>query len=67
MMSKPENRRGVCPRCGRTYHGIPALSRADNKTPVCPDCGVREALESIGVSNEEDKILAIIHRNTKEQ
>ena len=68
MMSKPENRRGVCPRCGRTYRGIPALSRADNKTPVCPDCGVREALESIGVSNEEqDKILAIIHRNTKEQ
>jgi len=67
-MSKPEMRSGVCPRCGRTYHGIPALSRADNKTPVCPDCGVREALESIGVSTEEqDKILAIIHRNTKEQ
>ena len=54
----------VCPHCGRTYHGLPALSREDNKTLICPDCGVREALESIGVDvNEQEEILAAIHRS----
>ena len=55
----------VCPRCGQTYHGRPAVSQIDNKTPLCPDCGTREALESIGVDVEEqDSILASIHRCT---
>ena len=31
-------RMAVCPLCGRTYHGAPALSRTDNKTLICPDC-----------------------------
>ena len=53
----------VCPLCGRTYGEPPALSRTDNETLICPDCGTRQALESIGVSAEEqEKILAIIHR-----
>lgn len=53
----------VCPRCGQTYHGRPAVSRADGKTPLCPDCGTREALESIGVDGkEQEQILAAIHR-----
>ena len=53
----------VCPLCRQTYGGHPALSRTDNETPICPDCGTRQALESIGVSAEEqEKILAIIHR-----
>lgn len=53
----------VCPLCGRTYGEAPALSRTDNETLICPDCGTRQALESIGVSAEEqEKILAIIHR-----
>ena len=56
-----ENR--VCPLCGQTYGEAPALSRTDNETLICPDCGTRQALESIGVSAEEqEKILAIIHR-----
>lgn len=56
----------TCPRCGKRYTGVPALSRMDNKTLICPDCGVRESLESIGVSEEEqEKILSIIH-NTYE-
>lgn len=55
----------VCPRCGKTYYGHPALSRADNETPICPDCGTREALESIGVcSEEQDSIIETIHRHT---
>ena len=54
----------VCPRCGRSYRGYPALSREDNKTRICPDCGIREALSSIGIcAAEQDSILAVINRN----
>ena len=50
------------PICGREYSEHPALSRVDGVTLICPDCGTREALESIGVSKEQqDKILGIIH------
>ena len=55
-------RTAVCPLCGRVYHEHPALSRTDNETLICPDCGTREALETMGISPEEqDKILGIIH------
>jgi uncharacterized Zn finger protein (UPF0148 family) len=51
-----------CPLCGAQYGGVPSVSRLDNETLICPDCGTREALESIGVSAEEqEKILSIIH------
>ena len=54
---------GVCPICGSSYSGKPALSRKDNRTRICPDCGTREALESIGVSKEEqDSIIQTIHQ-----
>ena len=53
----------VCPRCGQTYHGRSAVSRADGKTQICPDCGTREALESIGGDGkEQEQILEAIHR-----
>ena len=52
----------TCPICGKQYSEHPALSRVDGTTLICPDCGTREALDSIGVSKEEqDKILGIIH------
>lgn len=55
-----------CPLCGKSYTGHPALSRADNFTLICPDCGTRQALESIGVSAEEqEQILQTIHRNRR--
>ena len=58
---------GICPRCGKTYYGRPALSRVNNKTLICPDCGTREALESIGVDTaEQDKILETIHRSMRQ-
>ena len=61
-MKTEERTKAVCPRCGGVYYDRPALSRKDNETQICPDCGVREALESIGVSEEEQsKILATIH------
>jgi len=53
----------ICPKCDKAYHGYPALSRKDNATLICPDCGVREALEGMGISVEEqDSILETIHR-----
>ena len=52
----------ICPLCGKTYGEPPALSRTDNEKLICPDCGTRQALESIGVYDEErEKILYIIH------
>ena len=48
-----------CPKCGKTYTGYPAMSRADNKTEICPECGTREALDAAGVDKaEQDKIIA---------
>ena len=49
----------ICPKCGKTYRGHPALSRVDNETPICPECGTREALEGLGIPPEE--IENIIH------
>lgn len=43
----------TCPLCGAQYGGYPALSRKYPNTYICPDCGIREALESIGVSADE--------------
>ena len=55
----------TCPRCGALYEGVPALSRKFPNTQICPDCGTREALESIGVSaDEQEKIISIIHNRT---
>ena len=62
IMKTEERITRTCPICGREYSEHPALSRVDGVTLICPDCGTREALESIGVSKEQqDKILGIIH------
>ena len=63
-MKENERTIRVCPLCGQSYTDPPALSRTDNETPICPDCGTRQALQSIGVSAEEqEKILSIIHQH----
>lgn len=36
-----------CPKCGREYPRLLALSREDNKTMICDECGMREALEAM--------------------
>ncbi len=56
----------ICPKCRKPYRGVPALSRADNTSLICPDCGTREALDSLGVSIEEqDEIIETIHRSER--
>ena len=52
----------VCPRCGKVYTGYPALSRVDNSTLICSLCGAAEALEMLGISeDDQEHILEIIH------
>ena len=62
-----ENRRTsnikICPKCGQHYTGHPAISRVDNATPICPECGIREALESIGITPEEQEEILDLHRS----
>ena len=58
----------TCPICNKKYTAPPALSRIDNSTPICPECGTRQALESMGVSAEEqEQIIEIIHNHTRER
>jgi len=58
----------VCPICGKTYTGHPALSRKDDNTPICPDCGTLEALEAAGIPKEKQKkVLEIIREKLAEK
>jgi len=53
-----------CPKCGQEYTEHPALSREDGETLICPDCGTREALNTLGIStDEQDRIIQAIHRS----
>ena len=61
---KTEIEERTCPKCVCVYTEVPALSRVDNETLICPDCSTKEALESIGISKEEqEKIISIIHHS----
>lgn len=58
----------ICPKCGKAYHGYPAISRDDNTTPICPVCGTREALESMGIpKKEQERILNSIPKIDEEK
>lgn len=55
------NEEKTCPKCDKTYSVRPAISRIDNQTAICPLCGTREALESLGICEDEiGKILTTI-------
>ena len=57
----------VCPLCGRTYYGTPAVSRGDDKTLICPDFGTRQAFQALGISTEtQERIIETIRRCTQE-
>lgn len=38
----------VCPKCGRQFDKLLAVSRRDNRTMICDSCGNMEALEDMG-------------------
>lgn len=37
----------TCPKCGRSFERLLALSRTDNETMICDECGTMEALDSL--------------------
>lgn len=37
----------ICPKCGRSFERLLALSRIDDKTMICDECGTKEALDSL--------------------
>lgn len=39
----------ICPKCGRKFERLLALSRKDNKTMICNECGTKEALDDAGI------------------
>lgn len=54
----------ICPRCGREYERLLALSRKDNKTMICDQCGTEEALDAVGLTDgnqERERILNIAY------
>ena len=42
-----------CPKCGKEYERLLALSRKDNKTMICDECGVKEALDDAGIGEKD--------------
>ena len=63
-MKEANRHTGICPKCGQSYTGHPAISRTDGETQICPDCGTREALDTLGISAEEQGlIIQAIHRS----
>lgn len=55
----------TCPLCGGVFRATPATSRKYPNLLICPDCGIKEALESLGISSDDqDKILKIIKNAT---
>ena len=37
----------ICPKCGKEYPRLLAVSRTDNETMICDECGTMEALDSL--------------------
>lgn len=37
----------ICPKCGRNFERLLAVSREDNMTMICDECGTMEALDSL--------------------
>lgn len=55
------------PNVGNVTRLPSAISRVDNKTQICPTCGTREALESLGIKDDEiNKIIETIPKIEEE-
>lgn len=66
-MESTANEFKICPKCGKRYKAPSAISRVDNKTQICSTCGTREALESLGIKDDEiNKIIETIPKIEEE-
>lgn len=66
-MESTTNEFKICTKCGKRYKAPFAISRVDNKTQICPTCGTREALESLGIKEDEiNKIIETIPKIEEE-
>ena len=57
-----------CPKCGRSFERLLALSRTDNKTMICDECGTMEALDSLPhriVSLQEQTRIVVAETGNK--
>ncbi len=53
-----------CPKCGRSFTKLLALSRTDNKTMVCDKCGIMEALNNFAIHKKQKKTTTKWNRKT---
>lgn len=42
-----KNNMKMCPKCGRSFERLLALSRTDNENMICDECGTMEALDNL--------------------
>ncbi len=59
-----------CPRCGREFKRLLALSRRDNRTMICDECGVMEALDDAGFTEgnpTREKVLEETRKQMEKQ
>lgn len=52
----------ICPKCGRKFERLLALSRTDNKIMICDECGTIGALESLpqGVLSPQERTRMVV-------
>lgn len=52
----------ICPKCGKQFDRLLALSRVDNETMICDECGTMEALDSLpkGVLSPQERTRAAV-------
>ncbi len=56
-----------CPKCGRSFTKLLALSRTDNKTMVCDKCGIMEALNNFAIHKKQKKTITKWNRETYQE
>ena len=61
----------TCPKCGRSFKRLLALSRIDNETMICDECGTMEALDDlphglITPQEQEEIIEAVAEANRRQ-
>ncbi len=59
-----------CPKCGKDFLRLLAVSREDNKTMICDECGTKEALEAVGMmegNGQREEILKAVRKASPQE